>query len=452
MPATIDNKGIASGYNVGENGWGDAQNQNLRLISAMLIEGFANDPTTTTGLTYGYKRGVSITTSGVTLIPGGTVILPPNSSGYIVRTVAGVVSFQTSALFPDKIHLATVTTNISSITFNQDERYTQDVSQDGTHAARAFEEVGNAALTGAVRLANNSSINARNAANTADVLLIGLSSLNRILIGAGGSSVTFGSNISTNGTIEATGSITALNAPVFARQIEASNLGAAPEALTASGLFEAGNDVALGPLYLQIAIAPSATAGNRFAQIAVGDDVAQRDLHVLSNRAYFGQGPAGFVGAERVRVGGALRTDGAVTATQFNGSGAGLTANTVPQAAVVDLNTALNALTAADAALSGRVTATEAFDARIDAVEAARPFVAVVNNNVPVSRVTFDWASLGYTGTNTGGRAFNSVLIDAPNAGFDYDQAAQQNLVEAVNELNRAVKQLAFDLNSRSLL
>ena len=138
MPATVDNKGIHSGWSTDEDNWGALMNQNLRVISALVMSGFAQDLLATSGLTYGFRSGTGVNAGGLIPVAAGTLTLPPNATSYIVRTVAGVVSSQTSATFPDRIHLATVVTNVSNITSIVDERYVQDVTQNGTLTARAL--------------------------------------------------------------------------------------------------------------------------------------------------------------------------------------------------------------------------------------------------------------------------------------------------------------------------
>lgn len=511
MPATTDNKGIASGYTPGEDGWGNAQNQNLRAISAMLIEGFANEVTTTTGLTYGYKPGVGLTGTGLVQIAAGTVILPPSVSGYLVRTVAGVVTFQTSALFPDKIHLATITTNISSITSIIDNRYVQDSSQDGTNTARNFAAI--AAVSGqTLNLTGNAIV--------------------------GGSALV-------------TGAITGASVAVA---------NAAFPVDTRSGVASFGGGPAQGAdgtVSMAAIVNPSATALNRYVGWQSGDNTTIRGMQLRMARLYIGTNSApAFTGGEQVAIegqvniqngaeglrlgpggsdhtylafyprtatpnvrggyigyaagaspdlsminslgalylaassgsltigaGGATLT-GPLNATAFNGSGAGLTANTVPQASVAGLITALaaansaanaaqttansgvssaaTAQSTANTAVSNAATAQSAAnaanatnstqDGRLTAVEAARAFAVVVSDNVPVARVNFDWASLGYTGTNTGSRSFNTVLTVLPAAGVAYNQIAQQDIVEEINQLRDCLRQLAFDLISRNLV
>jgi hypothetical protein len=138
MPATTDTKGIASGWAYEEDDWGVLMNRNLRVLSALVLSGFGQNILTTSGLTYGYRGGVGLGPAGIVPVAGGTVTLPPNATSYIIRTVDGTVTSTTNPSFPTSIQLATVVTNISGIISVEDTRYIQDLSQNGTLAARFF--------------------------------------------------------------------------------------------------------------------------------------------------------------------------------------------------------------------------------------------------------------------------------------------------------------------------
>jgi hypothetical protein len=373
MPPVLDNKGINSGYVDEEDGWGTSMNTNLRQLSAYVMNGFAQDVATTTGLVYGYRGGVGLTGATLVNIAPGTVIVPASSTVYIVRTIAGAVTATTNPVFPDRIHMATLVTNVTSIVSVVDARYPQDFTQDGTISAVSFSTTNVPATAGAVRLGNAELIAARNAANTGNLALIRLDSANRVVLG----------DSSTTNT-RALGSLTAVG-------------DADVNTLAARG---GANSLLLRPgtvdhCYLEFyprTLTPTTRGGYFGYGAAASEDIELDndlgDILFRTNDVQLGL------------IGNAVTCNGAINATQFNGSGAGLTTNTVPQASVVGLPTALSNLTTAlgDAfiAIAGNTAAANALDTRVDGLEVPRPFASAISDNVPISRVTFG-ASLGYS-------------------------------------------------------
>ena len=422
MPATIDPKGVASGWSYEEDDWGTLMNQNLRILSALVADGFGQNILTTSGLTYGYRGGVGLTDSGLVDIAAGTLTLPASTTSYIIRNVAGVVSSTTNPVFASSIHLATVVTNATNIVSVVDERYFQDMSQDGTHTARVLAATAN--VSAATTVAAGTSITA-------------------------GTDVTAGSSLIGNN----------LN---IARPTAGSDI------LQALATLAAGSGAGGGEnLYLQLALIPSNTAANRIARIQVGDNSTVRPLQLRVSRTYIGSAEtAAFVGSEMARVAGSLQVDAGVTATQFNGSAVGLTAipadqltgsiadarlSAPVQGAAAAATAAQVAAAAAQSTADGAVAVNVTQNARLSAVEAARAFASVISDNVPVARVNFG-AALGYTGANTGARGFNSILTVLPAAGVAYNQAAQQDIIDELAQIRDCLRQLAFDLSARTVL
>lgn len=83
---------------------------------------FDQDDSTTTGLTWGYKNGMSADGTGA--IAAGTVTLTANSTNYVeFDPETGVISVNTSAFSPtDKVPIRKLVTNASGITANTDVR------------------------------------------------------------------------------------------------------------------------------------------------------------------------------------------------------------------------------------------------------------------------------------------------------------------------------------------
>ena len=468
MPATVDTKGVASGWSYEEDDWGTLMNRNMRILSALVADGFGQNILTTSGLTYGYRGGVGLTGSGLADVAAGTITLPASTTSYVVRNVAGVVSSTTNPVFPAFIHLATVVTNATNIVSVSDERYFQDVTQDGTQTI--------------VNLAAFAAIS--------------------------GASIAVTGNATVGGNAAVTGGITGANVAVATSTFP-------NDVRSGVGSFGGGaSQGADGTLALAAIVNPSATPANRYVALQSGDAATVRGMQLRASRVFIGtnvspaytsdeylgvEGPvrlqagggglrlgpgsvdrtfaefyartatpnvrSGYIGfgiaggtgltlANEIGalsltantgtvniVGSQVVADVPVVAPSFIGSGAGLATDTVPQAAVVGLPAALSGLAAVDAAL----------DTRVDALELARPFLSVVSDNVPVARVNFG-AALGYTGASTGARGFNTILSVLPAAGVAYNQAAQQDLVDEVNQMRDCFRQLAADLTARGVL
>lgn len=99
-------------------------NADLNLIDAAVggAMAFANDPNTTTGLTYGYFGGNIYVDGANSLIPGGTLALTASATNYIQRTAAGAISANTTGFTQWAIPMATVVTTASAITSIADDR------------------------------------------------------------------------------------------------------------------------------------------------------------------------------------------------------------------------------------------------------------------------------------------------------------------------------------------
>jgi hypothetical protein len=433
VTATIDNKGIASGFSDGEDGWGTFMNQNMLLLSAMVLAGFANDIFTTTGLTYGYKSGTGVVPGGIVTIGAGTVTLAASSTNYVIRTVAGVVSATTSTSFADKILLATVTTNASVILTIVDNRYAQDITQDGTLRVEAIAALVNPSTTGYLRLANAQAVNARNVGNTADLELLRLGTDNQVHVAgiASGVATIFG------GPATVGGQLNTLDAAVIQGPT-------APNGTLKTMLrLDAGADVTLNSLYLQLFTTPTATGANRIWNMQVGDAAALRKFAAIVSQYYIGTNTTpSFIGSEQLRVEGSLRADGVNAGTgSFSGNGSGLTS--IPSAAVVNLDTNLSSIFSS----LGTLSATDAaYNTRITAVEAARPFLSVVNDNVPVSRVNFGGA-IGYSA-----QTVNNLLGGRTAALTQPPTTTGTDLQTAIVRINDVLINLVNDLKARGVI
>ncbi len=141
-------------------------------------------------------------------------------------------------------------------------------------------------------------------------------------------------------------------------RLYAVNPAAVNNSLTESGYFGAGTDGTLGPLYLQIALNPSATAGSRYGRIQVGDTVALRPLGLLASQTYVGVNAPTFIGSEMLRVDGAIRAGDVTITGNFNGSGSGLTG--IPKSGVTGLVTDLGNLVTDNTTQNGRLDGLDA--------------------------------------------------------------------------------------------
>ena len=99
-------------------------NGDLNALDALLplAASFANNPATTTGLTYGYYGGSLWSGSTATVVASGTVALTASATNYVQLTTAGVVSANTTSFTSGQIPLATVVTGSAGITSIADKR------------------------------------------------------------------------------------------------------------------------------------------------------------------------------------------------------------------------------------------------------------------------------------------------------------------------------------------
>jgi hypothetical protein len=99
-------------------------NGDLNALDALLplAASFANNPATTSGLTFGYYGGYLWAGTTATVVAAGTVALTASATNYVQITTAGVVSVNTTGFTSGQIPLATVATGASSITSIADKR------------------------------------------------------------------------------------------------------------------------------------------------------------------------------------------------------------------------------------------------------------------------------------------------------------------------------------------
>lgn len=427
MPATVDAKGIAAGFSDGEDGWGTFMNQNLRILSAAILNGFGQDVLTTSGLIYGYRGGVGVSGAGMVNVAAGAVTLPASTTSYIVRTFAGVVTSQTSSTFADKIHLATVTTDTSNILTVVDARGVQGYSQDGTLRSRYLSTTGAAASAGAIRIANTDKLKARNAADTADIDVIEVTAANKVRVDTNGVGTELGGAVS-GGAFSGTRFI-AIDASLV-------NGALSNPLLQAS----AGADGTLGPTYAVFQIFPSATAGSRYVALVVGDNLGYRKLAMAASQVFIGTNPPTFVGAERLRIDGALSVNGTITlegANSISGVGSGLTG--VPQAGVTNLATDLSTLFASVAANTSAI----AGKANTSHTHAAAD---VTSGQFPLARIDFG-ADLGY-----GSKTVNDLVGGRSAALAQPTTNSNSDLYLAVVRINDVLINLVNDMNARGYI
>ncbi len=99
-------------------------NGDLNALDALLplAASFANNPATTTGLTYGYYGGYLWSGTTATVVAAGTAALTASTTNYVQITMAGVVSANTTGFTSGQIPMATVITDSASITSIADKR------------------------------------------------------------------------------------------------------------------------------------------------------------------------------------------------------------------------------------------------------------------------------------------------------------------------------------------
>ncbi len=449
MPATIDAKGIASGYSDGENGWGAQQNQNLRQLSAYVMNGFAQDISTTVGLAYGYRGGVGLTGGGLVNLPAGTILLGPNTTTYIVRNIAGVISATTNPVFPSLIHLATVTTNVSNITNVIDVRYSQDLTQDGTLNANkvsaSVSVIG--AYLGAVQpiAANGVTVGLGNW-NAGDDVTLGPMGLAVLVRPSADPAARFGQ-------FQAGDNLALRNMQLrMARLFIGTNAAPAFTADEQVGIegrvrFQNGAGGAqLGPgsvdhTYLEFyprTATPTVRGGYIGYQSPGSDDITLSNvlggLILASN------------GASLTIEGPNVTASGRIAASVFNGNGSEL--NTIPLSAVVNLETNLAALVSAnstqDAAIAGKMNT----GAGIDAGQ-------LVSGFIPATRygTAYGWpAQTPGARTNAVPGSVNSGQTVTTSAGPGQPFPDVTLINNALNIIANALRQLIEDLRVRTVI
>ena len=121
----------------------------------------ANDPSTTTGLTWGWKAGGIRSATTLIDVAAGTLTLTASATNYVEVDAAGAVSANTSGWTAGRIPIAQVVTGASTITSQTDERrwltISGDMQSDGSVAmtgdldlgAHNLKNFGEAVATGA---------------------------------------------------------------------------------------------------------------------------------------------------------------------------------------------------------------------------------------------------------------------------------------------------------------
>lgn len=103
---------------------------------------WGQDTTTTTGLTYGYLGGLIVSGGALTRIADGTVALTDNTTNYVQRSLAGVVSANTTGFTLGSIPMAKIVTASGAISSVEDDRMSDSPdnsgtgTRDGTHFLR----------------------------------------------------------------------------------------------------------------------------------------------------------------------------------------------------------------------------------------------------------------------------------------------------------------------------
>jgi hypothetical protein len=102
--------------------WLDDGNGNFSQLRRSASPQWGNKVSTTTGLTYGYWGGTAWNGSAWTSVADGTTALTDNATNYVERTVAGVVSDNTSGFTAASLPMAVVVTLSGVITSVTDRR------------------------------------------------------------------------------------------------------------------------------------------------------------------------------------------------------------------------------------------------------------------------------------------------------------------------------------------
>jgi hypothetical protein len=131
-------KGVVSDIARGAD-WLDDGNGNFSQLRRSADAQWGYKASTTTGLTYGYFGGQAWTGSAWSTVADGTTALTDNTTNYVERTLAGVVSVAASLFTASKIPMAIVVTASGVITTFSDARrelnpsavaYTDENAQD----------------------------------------------------------------------------------------------------------------------------------------------------------------------------------------------------------------------------------------------------------------------------------------------------------------------------------
>lgn len=118
---TTTEYGIVSDFTRGQD-WYDEGNGNFTQLRRSAQAAWGNNAGTTTGLTYGYWGGTAWNGSAWTSVADGTTALTDNATNYVERTVAGVVSDNTSGFTASSLPMAVVVTASGAITSITDRR------------------------------------------------------------------------------------------------------------------------------------------------------------------------------------------------------------------------------------------------------------------------------------------------------------------------------------------
>jgi hypothetical protein len=117
-------KGVVSDIARGAD-WLDDGNGNFSQLRRSADAQWGMKFSTTTGLTYGYFGGQAWTGSAWSTVADGTTALTDNTTNYVERTLAGVVSVASSNFTASKIPMAIVVTASAVITTFSDARREQ---------------------------------------------------------------------------------------------------------------------------------------------------------------------------------------------------------------------------------------------------------------------------------------------------------------------------------------
>lgn len=92
-------------------------------------EGFGRDPTTCTGLTWGFLAGYYLLNGVPTLVAAGTLTLTASVTNYVGLTQAGVVANAATTANPLHIPLFTVVTGTSTVSSYVDTRHAKNFAR-----------------------------------------------------------------------------------------------------------------------------------------------------------------------------------------------------------------------------------------------------------------------------------------------------------------------------------